>query len=186
MNQITKSYTSLKNIRTDADMEVKLSWSTLHSLLHSMHSSYRHNGYIWLVELLLFSINEGENSVCSNIRNLQQQIVYAGSQDSVFSTVPVPISLLCGLLNSKHNFIRWGFLFILEKLLMHCKLLLDKNKLQQINSEEDIGYAKCDSHLEKANTLIDLMTCSLLLLYQKNETDRINILKVFDYLLITW
>lgn len=184
MSQITKSYKSLNDIKygiieKDVNTKVKLSWSTLHFLLHSERSSYRHNGYIWLVELLLSEIIEGKMSICSSIKILQKHIICAGSQDSDCSLVPIPVSLFCGLLNSKHNFIRWGFLFVLEKFIVRCKLILDENKLQRINNGEPVIYEQDNSRLEKANTLIDIMSCSLLLLDQKNETDRINILKVF-------
>ncbi|KAF8365032.1 hypothetical protein HHK36_032965 [Tetracentron sinense] len=186
MIRITKSCKSLKNVDDEVlgngvGMKAKLSWATLHSLLHSERSAYRQNGYIWLVELLLAEISE-ERDIWSNIRNLQQRIGLAGGQDSsVASEVPLPIWIMCGLLKSKHNFIRWGFLFVLEKLLMRCKLLLDEKELQHSSSSE-IGNEHGDSHLEKANAVIDIMSSGLSLVAQINETDRINILKMCDML----
>lgn len=185
MIQITKSYKSLKSIEDEVlengvGMNVKVSWATLHSLLHSERSAYRQNGYIWLVELLVAEISEERGtSIWSNIRNLQRRIGLAGSQDSSIGLeVPLPICIMCGLLKSKHKFIRWGFLFVLEKLLMQCKLLLDEKELQHSSSGELVGSDHKDNRLEKANAVIDLMSSALSLVAQMNETDHINILKV--------
>ncbi|XP_042476064.1 uncharacterized protein LOC122057826 isoform X2 [Macadamia integrifolia] len=188
MIRITKSYKSLKSIEDEViesavGMNVKLSWATLHSLLHSKISAYRQNGYIWLVELLVAEISEDrDTSIWSNIRNLQKQIGVAGSQDSIGSEVPLPIWVMCGLLKSKHSFIRWGFLFVLEKLLMRCKLLLDEEVLEHSNSGELGADDHGNCRLKKANGVIDIMSSSLLLVYQINETDHINILKMCDML----
>ncbi|XP_043718502.1 uncharacterized protein LOC122666550 [Telopea speciosissima] len=188
MIQMTKSYKNLKIIEdgiteTGIDMSVRFSWATLHSLLHSKRSAYRQNGYIWLVELLIAEISEyRDTSVWSSIRNLQKQIGLAGTQDSIGSEISLHIWVMCGLLKSKHNFIRWGFLFVLEKLLMRCKLLLDEKELELSSSGELRGHDHGDCRLEKANAVIDIMSSSLLLVYQINETDHINILKMCDML----
>lgn len=187
LQQITKSYKFLESIegaalRTGVGMKAKLSWATLHSLLHSNRISYRQNGYIWLGDLLISEISEErEASVWSNIKNLQRKIAHAGVHDSsVASDVPLSIWLMCGLLKSKNNLIRWGFLFILERLLMRCKFLLDENEMQQLGGN-DVSHEHGDSRLEKANAVIDIMSSALSLVAQINETDRINILKVYSY-----
>nr|KYP50761.1 hypothetical protein KK1_027451 [Cajanus cajan] len=111
-----------------------------------------------------------------------QKIAQAGTQDSLnTSDVPLPILLMCGLLKSKYNYIRWGFLFVLERLLMRCKFLLDEHEMQQ-SSSTDLGHGKKDWHLEKANAVVDIMSGALSLVFQINETDRINILKMCDIL----
>jgi hypothetical protein len=81
--------------------------------------------------------------------------------------------MLCGLLKSKHNFIRWGFLYVLDKFLMRCKLLLDDSDMQD---HTDAHHN--ENRLEKAFAVIDIMNSALLLVVQNNETDHINILKV--------
>ncbi|KAK1297953.1 hypothetical protein QJS10_CPB14g01498 [Acorus calamus] len=122
---ITKSNKSLERIEdrlidSEIKMKVKLSWATLHSLLHSERSAYRHNGYIWLVELLVSEISEeGEKN---------------------------------------------------------------ENEMQHLGREDMAGYDLGDKCLEKANAVVDIMSSSLLLVYQINETDRINILKMCDML----
>ncbi|XP_042512090.1 uncharacterized protein LOC122087145 isoform X2 [Macadamia integrifolia] len=185
---ITKSYKSLKSIEdrvmeTGIDMNVRFSWATLHSLLHSKRSAYRQNGYIWLVELLIAEISENrDTSVWSSIRNLQKHIGLANTQDSIGSDISLHIWVMCGLLKSKHNFIRWGFLFVLEKLLMRCKLLLDEKEHEHSSSGELRRHENGNYRLEKANAVIDIMSSSLLLVYQINETDHINILKMCDML----
>ncbi|XP_072984879.1 uncharacterized protein [Typha latifolia] len=187
MIRITKSYKSFSSIEdgcgdVDVALKARFSWATLHSLLHSDTSAYRHHGYIWLVELLLAEISEDtKSSIWSNIKKLQQQIGVAGSQDSSCSEVPLPISILCGLLKSKYNFIRWGFLFVLEKFLMRCKLLLDESEVQHINHEQAVAH-HCENRLDKATAVIDIMSSALGLVFQKNETDHINILKMCDML----
>nr|XP_029120236.1 uncharacterized protein LOC105044449 isoform X2 [Elaeis guineensis] len=185
MIRITKSYKSVKSIEnglgeTDIGTKARLSWATLHSLLHSDRSAYRHHGYIWLVDLLLSEISEdNDRSIWSNIKKLQQQIGVTGNQDSTDPEVPLPISIMCGLLKSKHNFIRWGFLYVLEKLLMRCKLLLDESEMQHVNHE---GVDCSENRLDKANAVIDIMSTALSLVVQINETDYINILKMCDML----
>ncbi|ONK62305.1 uncharacterized protein A4U43_C07F2530 [Asparagus officinalis] len=187
MIQITKSYTSFNSIEerlgeTDG-MRVRLSWATLHSLLHSDTAAYHHNGYIWLTELLLLEISEDRNrSIWGNIRKFQEQIGEAGSQDLTSSSVPLSISLLYGLLKSKHNYIRWGFLFVLDKLLMRLKLLLDERELQSTSHGDTVCFGHSENRLEKANAVVDIMSCALSLVVQRNETDRINILKMCDIL----
>lgn len=180
MIQITKSYQFLGDIESGVlghgvAMKAKLSWATLHSLLHSDRIAYRHNGYTWLGDLLIAETSRDRNaSIWSTIRNLQRQLALAGVQDSSDSSdLPLSISLMCGLLKSKHNIIRWGFLFVLERLLMRCKFLLDENEQQSSSS----GQIHVDSRIEKANVMIDIMSSALSFVAQK-ETDRINILKV--------
>lgn len=185
MLQITKSHKFLESIeggalRNGTDMNAKLSWATLHSLLHSDRIAYRKNGYAWLGDLLIAEISEDRSAIWSNIKTLQQKIADAGVHDSsVALDVPLSIWLMCGLLKSKHNFIRWGFLFVLERLLMRCKFLLDENEMQLSNGS-DAMCADKDSRLEKANIVIDVMSSALTLVFQINETDRINILKVIS------
>ncbi|KAG5533433.1 hypothetical protein RHGRI_027561 [Rhododendron griersonianum] len=187
--QITKSYKSMKSIEDGVlgltvAMKVKLSWATLHSLLHSERLVCRQNGYVWLGELLMEEISgDRDASIWSNIRNLQQKIALAAVNDYlVGSDVPLSIWLMCGLLKSKNSIIRWGFLFVLERLLMRCKFLLDEKALQYSSSNEAGGQLQDSSRLEKANAVIDIMSCALSLVAQINETDRINILKMCDIL----
>lgn len=181
----TKSYKSLNSIEnglgeTDTGTEARLCWATLHSLLHSDRSAYRHHGYIWLAELLLSEISEDDDKgIWLSVKELQQQICVAGNQDSTSSEVPLPILIMCGLLKSKHNFIRWGFLYVLEKLLMRCKLLLDESEMQHLDHE---GVDCRKNRLDKENAVIDLMSAALSLVVQINETDHINILKMCDML----
>lgn len=176
MMQITKSYKSLDSIegavlRNGVGMKAKLSWAILHSLLHSGNIAYQRNAYVWLGDLLIAEISDERNSsIWSNIKNMQQKIAHAGDS-SVASDVPVPIWLMCGLLKSKHSIIRWGFLYVLERLLMRCKILLDENETQQSLDSDN-------NRLEKANAVIDIMSSALSLVFQINETDRVNILKV--------
>lgn len=178
----TKSYKLLKSIegadtRDSTAMKVKLAWATLHSLCHSERVAYRQNANVWLGDLLMSEISQGINaSILSNLRSLQQKISHAGIQDSsIASDVPLSIWLFCGLLKSKHNYIRWGFLVVLERLLMRCKFLLDENEMQHSDGGDHVYR---DTRLEKANSVIDIMSTALSLVFQINETDRINILKV--------
>ncbi|TVU37068.1 hypothetical protein EJB05_19035 [Eragrostis curvula] len=183
MIQVTKSckcFGSIKDGCDDADvaLRARLCWATLHSLLHSHISSYRHHGYIWLVELLLSEISEEtDGSIWSKIQKLQEEIEVAGSQDLSCSEVSLPVCMLCGLLKSKHNFIRWGFLYVLDKFLMRCKLLLDDSDMQDHTNAD---HSK--NRLDKAFAVIDIMNSALLLVVQNNETDHINILKMCDML----
>ncbi|KAK7270074.1 hypothetical protein RIF29_22965 [Crotalaria pallida] len=177
MAQITKSHQSLENmeglgLRNDIGLQAKHSWATLHSLLHSERIPYRQNGYIWLGDLLIAEISrERDGTILSNMEYFQQKIALAGKQDS--SDTPLPISLMCGLLKSERNYIRWGFLFILERLLLRCKFLLDEYEMHQSRSS-DIGRGQKDWHLEKAHAVIDIMSSALCLVFQINETDHIN------------
>uniref|UniRef100_A0A2P2LMU7 Uncharacterized protein MANES_10G033000 n=1 Tax=Rhizophora mucronata TaxID=61149 RepID=A0A2P2LMU7_RHIMU len=180
---VTKSYKFLESIegaslRSDF-MKSKLSWATLHSLLHSERIVYRQNGYTWLGDLLISDINEGSDvNLLSNLRDLQHKIAYAGVHDSsVASDVPLSIWLMCGLLKSKNNLIRWGFLFVLERLLMRCKFLLEENE-EQKSKHSNASQEHMDRQLEKANAVLDIMSSALSLVAQINETDRLNILKV--------
>ncbi|KAL6853317.1 hypothetical protein ACP4OV_019346 [Aristida adscensionis] len=183
MIQVTKSFkcfSSIKDGCDDADvaLRARLCWATLHSLIHSHISSYRHHGYIWLVELLLSEISEETGaSIWSKIQKLQEEIEIAGSQDLSCSEVSLPVCMLCGLLKSKHNFIRWGFLYVLDKFLMRCKLLLDDSDMQDHRVAD---HSK--NRLDKAFAVIDIMNSALLLVVQNNETDHINILKMCDML----
>ncbi|KAL0388152.1 UNVERIFIED_CONTAM: hypothetical protein Sradi_2697000 [Sesamum radiatum] len=115
-------------------MNAKLCWTILHSLLHSERHAYRHNGHLWLGDLLIAEISgEGDQSLWSSIKNLEEKISLASVNDySASLDVPLPIWLMCGLLKSKNNHIRWGFLFVLERLLMRCKFLLDENEVQHM------------------------------------------------------
>ena len=184
MIQTTKSHKFLENmdsasLRNGIALQAKHSWATLHSLLHSERISYRQNGYIWLGDLLIAEISgERDGNIWSSIQYFQQEIAQAGIPDSLnTSDVPLPILLMCGLLKSKYYYIRWGFLYVLERLLMRCKFLLDEHEMQH-SSSKDLGHGKKDWHLEKANAMIDTMSSALSLVFQINETDRINILKV--------
>lgn len=161
-------------------MKAKLSWATLHSLLHSERTSYRHHGYLWLGDLLIAEISEeGNTTIWSRIKTLQEKIVLAGVNDySAALDVPLHIWLFCGLLKSKNNYTRWGFLHILERLLMRCKFLLDESEVHHAISGEAPGYVDNKSRLEKANAVIDIMNSALSLMAQINETDHMNILKV--------
>ncbi|KAG8645066.1 hypothetical protein MANES_10G033000v8 [Manihot esculenta] len=186
--QMSKSYKFLESIgnaglRNSVIMKAKLAWATLHSLLHSERVAYRQNGYTWLGDLLIMEITDGrDESIWSNIKNLQHIIARASVHDSSdASDVPLSIWLMCGLLKSKDYVIRWGFLFVLERLLMRCKFLLDENEMQQLNSGSS-GHGHLDNRLEKANAVIDIMSSALSLVAQINETDRINILKMCDIL----
>ncbi|WZZ29435.1 hypothetical protein YC2023_012836 [Brassica napus] len=184
LKQLTKSHKfmdSIQELRNDIRMPVNLAWATLHSLLHSERATYRQNGYIWLGDLLIAEISEeGGGSVWLNIKDLQQKIALCGASDSLItSDIPISIQLLCGLLKSRNSVIRWGFLFILERLLMRSKFLLDENETQRsIGASQD----QKDTRLEKANAVIDIMSSALSLMAQINETDRINILKMCDIL----
>lgn len=182
LKQLTKSskfMDSIQELRNDIRMSVNLAWATLHSLLHSERATYRQNGYIWLGDLLIAEISEdGGGSIWLSIKDLQQKIALCGASDSLItSDIPISIQLLCGLLKSRNSVIRWGFLFILERLLMRSKFLLDENETQRSiggNASQD----QKDTRLEKANAVIDIMSSALSLMAQINETDRINILKV--------
>lgn len=178
MVQITKSFKLLRSIEEPfVRNAVHLYWSTLHSLLHSPRISCRQNGYIWLSDLLISEISDGKDTdIWSNIEILQQGITCAADLTTT-SEASLPILLFCGLLKSKSNAIRWGFLFVLDRLLMRCKFLLDERRLQYFSSHNNERVNE-DSHLMKANAVIDIMSSAMSLVYQINETDRINILKV--------
>ncbi|GAB2222792.1 hypothetical protein Droror1_Dr00016919 [Drosera rotundifolia] len=187
MGQITKSWKLLRSIEDvvgarNARVKAKASWATLHSLLHSDRVPCCRNGYIWLGDLLLSEISEGESAgLSSNIRNLLHQIALAGLKEpTATSDIPLCIWLMCGLLKSKNNMIRGGFLFVLEKLLMRCKLLLSEDDLQQ--SANGAADTHGGSSFEKANLVIEIMSYSLSLVTQINETDHFNILKMCDIL----
>ncbi|XP_076911738.1 uncharacterized protein LOC143569799 [Bidens hawaiensis] len=184
MTELTKSYKYLESfedgvLRNSYGLKVKLAWATLHSLLHSERAAIRENGYVWLGDLLIAEINDDGDSIWSNIKNLQKRITQASVKDySPELDIPLPIWLMCGLLKSKNNLIRWGFLFVLERLLMRCKFLLDENELQHSVSSETHGKTR----LDKANAVIDIMSSALSLVAQINVTDRMNILKMCDIL----
>ncbi|KAH0664087.1 hypothetical protein KY284_029018 [Solanum tuberosum] len=188
MRQITKSCKSLESIDgaygNSFGMKAKLSWATLHSLLHSERTQCRHNGYLWLGDLIITEIvEEGDASIWSSIRSLQEKISRASVIDySPDLDVPLSIWLMCGLIKSKNNLIRWGFLYVLERLLMRCKFLLDESEVQHAISGEMVGDLHNKSRLEKANAVIDIMNSALSLMAQINETDRMNILKMCEIL----
>lgn len=182
MIKITKSLKSIESIGgvpgTTA-MSAKLCWTTLHSLLHSERSCYRHNGYLWLGDLLIAEINREGDLSLSSIKNMEKKISLAGVNEySATLDIPLPIWLMCGLLKSKNNHIRWGFLFVLERLLIQCKFLLDEKEVQQVMRNQTMDHRHDKSRLQKANAVIDIMSCGLSLMAQENETDRMNILKV--------
>ncbi|KAL6581155.1 hypothetical protein OROMI_007078 [Orobanche minor] len=188
MIQITKLCKSVESVDGglgNASSNAKLSWTTLHSLLHSEHSAYRHNGYLWLGDLLIAEINgEGDMNLWSGIENLEKKISLAAVNDYLASLgVPLPIWLMCGLLKSKNNKIRWGFLFVLERLLIQCKFLLDENEIEHVMRSQSAPLINDKSRLDKANAVVDIMSCALSLMAQINETDRMNILKMCDILL---
>ncbi|KAI3721282.1 hypothetical protein L2E82_32288 [Cichorium intybus] len=184
MTELTKSYKYLESfqegfVRNSYGLKVKLAWATLHSLLHSERAAIRENGYVWLGDLLIAEVNYEGDSIWSNIKNLQKRITLASVKDySPELDIPLPIWLMCGLLKSKNNLIRWGFLFVLERLLMRCKFLLDENELQHSVTNEAHGKTR----LDKANAVIDIMSSALSLVAQINVTDRMNILKMCDIL----
>ncbi|KAK9062979.1 hypothetical protein SSX86_016849 [Deinandra increscens subsp. villosa] len=184
MTELTKSYKYFESfedgvLRNSYGLKVKLAWATLHSLLHSERAAIRENGYVWLGDLLISEISNDGDSIWSNIKNLQRRITHASVKDySPDLDIPLPIWLMCGLLKSKNNLIRWGFLFVLERLLMRCKFLLDENELQHSVSNETHGKTR----LDKANAVIDIMSSALSLVAQINVTDRMNILKMCDIL----
>lgn len=187
MRQHTKSYKLLKSIEDgvigrNTSMKAKLSWATLHSLLHSDRIACRQNGYIWLGDLLISEISEESNgNLFSSISSLQQQIALVDLKESAaLSDIPLSIWLMCGLLKSKDSTIRAGFLFVLEVLLMRCKCLLDENGLE--DAARSSGDCDQDRSLLKANSLIDIMSTCLSLVAQINETDHFNILKMCDIL----
>ncbi|XP_022890921.1 uncharacterized protein LOC111405996 isoform X2 [Olea europaea var. sylvestris] len=188
MVQMTKSFKSLESIDevhiNSVGIKAKLSWATLHSLLHSERSAYRHNGYLWLVDLLIAEISdEGDESLWLSIQTLEQKIKIAGVNDySASLGVPLPIWLMCGLLKSRNNLVRWGFLLVLERLLMRCKFLLDESEVQHVIRSEASGHMHAKNRLEKANAVINIMSNALSLMAQRNETDRMNILKMCDIL----
>ncbi|KAF4363395.1 hypothetical protein F8388_016523 [Cannabis sativa] len=173
---IISSYTHLDN-----EFSHMLQTTKSYKLLQSIEGEVLRNEWIcWLGDLLIAEIRVERNAIWSNIKTLQNNIARAGVHDaSVASDVPLSIWLMCGLLKSRHNVIRWGFLFVLDRLLMRCKFLLDENEMQHSNGS-DTGNVHRDSRLEKANAVIDVMSSALTLVYQFNETDRINILKMCD------
>ncbi|KAK9682240.1 hypothetical protein RND81_10G060500 [Saponaria officinalis] len=187
LRQLTKTCRLLKSIE-DGDLgriiakKTKLSWASLHSLLHSERIPCRQNGYIWLGDLLVSEISkDGGGNLLSNICNLQHQINLVDLKDPLaLPDIPLSIWLMCGLLKSKKNTIRAGFLFVLDVLLMRCKFLLDENELDHSISK-DVGR-QGDHCLEKANSVIDIMSSCLSLVTQLNETDHFNILKMCDIL----
>ncbi|XP_021771172.1 uncharacterized protein LOC110735298 isoform X1 [Chenopodium quinoa] len=187
MRQHTKSYKLLKSIDDgvigrNVSNNAKLSWATLHSLLHSDRIACRQNGYIWLGDLLVSEISEGsDGNLFLSISSLQQQVALVDLKDSsALSDIPMSIWLMCGLLKSKDSTIRAGFLFVLEVLLMRCKCLLDENELE--DSTRNGGDSLPDHCLQKANSVIDIMSSCLSLVAQINETDHFNILKMCDIL----
>ncbi|XP_071723412.1 uncharacterized protein [Rutidosis leptorrhynchoides] len=186
LKQLTKSCKFLEDIegtnsRSDVGIKAKLAWATLHSLLHSKRMAYFQNGYIWLGDLLIAEITEGSSaSVWSNIKDLKAKIAHAGAHESSYtSDVPLSIWLMCGLLKSKNHESQWGFLFVLERLLMRCKFLLDENETHY-SSSNTLDEVHADTRLEKANAVVDIMSSVLSLVAQ--TTDLVTILKMCDIL----
>ncbi|XP_075502706.1 LOW QUALITY PROTEIN: uncharacterized protein LOC142540441 [Primulina tabacum] len=188
MIQITKSFKYVQSLGgglgSIGAVKAKLPWTTLHSLLHSERDAYRHNGYLWLGDLLIAeNSEEGNVNLWSNIKSLEQKISLAAVNDySADLDVPISIWVFCGLLKSKNSHIRWGFLFVLERLLIRCKFLLDESEIQHVIGGDSAAHIHDKSRLEKANTVIDIMSSALSLMAQINETDRMNILKMCDIL----
>ncbi|GKE62476.1 hypothetical protein Tco_1512843, partial [Tanacetum coccineum] len=134
-----------------------------------------------LGDLLIANINNDGDSIWSNIKNLQKRITLASVKDySSKLDIPLPVWIMCGLLKSKNNLIRWGFLFVLERLLMRCKFLLDESELQHSVGNEDHKKTR----LDKANVVMDIMSSALSLVAQINMTNHMNILKVNLLLII--
>lgn len=187
MIQTTKSLKSIESISevpgNTGAMNAKFFWTTLHSLLHSERKANRHNGYLWLGDLLIAEIRKEGDLILSSIKNLEQKIKLVGVNEYSSSlNVSLPIWLMCGLLKSRNSHIRWGFLFVLERQLIQCKFLLDENEAQQVMHSQSAAHAHGKTRLEKANAVIDIMSCALSLMAQINETDRMNILKVITTL----
>ncbi|KAJ3676445.1 hypothetical protein LUZ60_003857 [Juncus effusus] len=204
MVQITKNYSSVQSIKegfqgfqnpgNSKSMDASLAWVTLHSLLHSATSAHRHHGYIWLVDLLLSefknSNSDSKDSIWGKIERFQENVQIAGSQDNSNFKVPLAICVLCGLLKSKNNFIRFGFLFVLERFLTRFQLFLDEREETKkglfANNNNSRGKSSNNnddkSRLDKAVAVIDVMSSALSLVVQINETDHINILKMCDML----
>ncbi|RAL36992.1 hypothetical protein DM860_003914 [Cuscuta australis] len=198
--QITKSLKSLKSMDevllmkngldgvsgNSIHIKAKLSWATLHSLLHSKRAACRHNGHLWLGDLLIAEIAEGKDeSIWSSIRKLQQKVEALADVNDYSPNLDIPLSiwLMFGMLKSKNNLIRMGFLFVLERLLMRCKFLLDESEVQHVIGGDTIENLHDKSRLEKANAVIDIMSSALSLMAQLNETDCMNILKMCEILL---
>ncbi|XP_057812898.2 uncharacterized protein LOC131026903 isoform X1 [Cryptomeria japonica] len=173
-------------------VSVSRAWTTLDYLLHSSRAIYRQNGYFWLVELLFAEIVRESNRM--KVQNLQQQFGLFGVsersdsdhfEEQSLSHVSSSLRLLSGLLKSKYNYIRWGFILILERLLLRCQLsVLDENRAHgEADGREyrQVGtnglYAE-----DKANAVIGLMNAALSQIFLANETDRIMILKMCDLL----
>ncbi|KAK2427766.1 hypothetical protein QL285_026326 [Trifolium repens] len=107
------------------DLQAKHSWVTLHSLLHSERISYRQNGYIWLGDLLIVEISEERDG------NKADQNMVQKNPNRYEWRVPLELIFIG---QSSINILRWGFLFVLERLLMSCKFLLDELEMQLLNS----------------------------------------------------
>ncbi|GJR52311.1 hypothetical protein Tco_1402832 [Tanacetum coccineum] len=174
MTELTKSDKYLESFEDGVlinsyGLKVKLACATLYYLLHSERVAICENGYVWLGDMLIAEINDDGDSIWSNIKNLQKQITLASVKDySPDLDIPLPIWLMCGLLKSKNNLIRWGFLFVLERVLMCCKILLDKNELQHSVGNEDHEKTR----LDKANVVIDIISSALLRADQRIKLQR--------------
>ncbi|KZV33927.1 fanconi-associated nuclease 1 [Dorcoceras hygrometricum] len=125
--------------------------------------------YVWA-----FSLSCLRYFVCDKgkIRSRLKVNDYSADLDA-----PISIWLLCGPLKSKNSHVRWGILFVLERLLIRCKILLDESEVQHVVRDDSASPIHDKSRLEKANTMIDIMSGALSLMTQINETDRMNILK---------
>lgn len=171
---------------------VSEAWNTLSSLLHSPRATYRQNGYCWLVELLFAEMFRESNKV--NIQHLQQQLGRLGSseksdpdhsEDQTLRGVSSSVQLFSGLLKSKYNYVRCGFIIVLERLLLRCQLsVLDDHELDQGAVDREFRLDGSDSSYiqEKANAVIVLMNGALSQIFLANETNPINILKMCDLL----
>ncbi|CAI0411348.1 unnamed protein product [Linum tenue] len=106
--QVTKRDKFLEGIQSESPrngivMKAKLSWATLHSLLHSDRIACRQNGYIWLGDLLISEISEGKEArLLSNIIALQHKIMHAGMCDILFSQLCLKVHPLSAMPYGEH------------------------------------------------------------------------------------
>ncbi|CAN1339022.1 hypothetical protein LINPERPRIM_LOCUS38300 [Linum perenne] len=101
--QVTKSHKFLESIKSESPRngivkEAKLSWATLHSLLHSDRIACRQNGYVWLGDLLISEISGGRDvRIWSNINDLQDKIIHAGMCEILFSQLCLKVHPLSAM-----------------------------------------------------------------------------------------
>lgn len=164
-------------------------WATLHALLHSSRLVCRFHGYSWLVELLSSEMTQGgitkvkpkalqyQFGVLRNMEMCQSDKKIDMSSSGICSAV----QLLCGLLKSRHAFIRRGFILVLERVLVKCQQTAMESDLAEYNvyereatqgGDESFGLDKWE------HTILDLMNGALWQIVSANDTDRINILEM--------